>query len=56
MSLILNFVLDKHPDFKELATLEVNITELILYSTTIIGVLLGMLQVCFFIHIYFYWK
>lgn len=45
ISLILFFVLVARPATQALAVLEVNITELVLYSMTTVGVLVGMCQV-----------
>ncbi|CAG7645684.1 unnamed protein product [Allacma fusca] len=45
ISLILFFVLITRPGYQALATLEVNITELVLYTTTTVAVLIGMCQV-----------
>lgn len=45
MSLIINFVLSKHPDYRSLANLEAHITEIVLYTMGTIAVLIGMCQV-----------
>lgn len=45
ISLILFFVLITRPGYQALATLEVNITELFVYTATTIAVLIGMCQV-----------
>jgi hypothetical protein len=48
ISLILFFVLINRPGYQALATLEVNVTELILYTTATLAVLIGMCQVSYF--------
>lgn len=45
MSIIINLVLDTREEYKEIAHLEVNITEIVLYTAASIAVLLGMYQV-----------
>ncbi|CAL8079637.1 unnamed protein product [Orchesella dallaii] len=44
ISLILFFVLVSRPGYQALAVLEINITELVLYVTTTVAVLIGMCQ------------
>lgn len=46
ISLIIFFVLINRPGYQALAVLEVNITELILYTMSTLAVLIGMCQVC----------
>lgn len=45
MSIIINLVLDSREEYREIAHLEVNITEIVLYSSASIAVILGMCQV-----------
>jgi len=45
MCLILNFVLIKHEEYRNMATLEINIAEIVLYTSSTLAVLLGMCQV-----------
>ncbi|ODM93811.1 Otopetrin-2 [Orchesella cincta] len=45
MSLIINFVLVKHPDYRDMANLEAHITEIVLYTMATCAVIIGMCQV-----------
>lgn len=45
MSLIINFVLSKHPDYRVMANLEAHITEIVLYTMATCAVIIGMCQV-----------
>lgn len=45
MSIIINVVLDSREEYRDMANLEVNVTEIVLYTAASIAVIIGMCQV-----------
>ena len=53
--MILFFVLINRPDYREMAVTEVHLAVLILYSMTLVAVIIGMIQViCMFLFCFFF--